>query len=60
MIGDSEGCVCNKDEAFEMLDAACNEHDLMLFAAKTHAWFDPLRTDPRFAALIERIGLDAQ
>ena len=46
-----------KEQAFELLDGAYRDHDSTLIGLKTHPWFDPLRTDPRFAKLLMRIGL---
>ncbi len=45
------------DEAFTWLYRACEARDLLLtFLRVLHA-FDPLRADPRFGGLLERLGL---
>ena len=47
-----------KDEAFRMLEKACQEKspDLSYFV-KADLRLDSLRSDPRFAALLRRMGL---
>jgi TolB-like protein/DNA-binding winged helix-turn-helix (wHTH) protein/tetratricopeptide (TPR) repeat protein len=47
----------DKDHAFEMLESAFREHDSNLIGLKTHPWFDPLRSDPRFGNLLKLLGL---
>lgn len=49
----------DKDRAFEMLDKAFEQHDINLLGLKTHPWFNPLRSDARFEALLKRVGLPA-
>ena len=46
-----------KDEAFASFEKAIAEHDLQMRYLKTDQHFDPLRDDPRFAALLRRVGL---
>lgn len=46
-----------KDQAFEWLNKAYEELDLLLIYIKVSPFFDPLRNDPRFAALLERLHL---
>jgi hypothetical protein len=48
----------DKDEAFAWLDRAYQERDLLLYALKVDPRFDPLHSDPRFADLLRRIGLE--
>ncbi|MCC6858196.1 MAG: tetratricopeptide repeat protein [Bryobacterales bacterium] len=43
--------------AFERLDEACQQHDSWLVWLRVDRRFDLLRTDPRFGALLARIGL---
>ena len=45
------------DHAFESLDHAFEERDGSLILVAASPEFDPLRQDPRFRALLERMGL---
>lgn len=45
-----------KDQAFERLESAYREHDINLLQLKGLR-LEPLRTDPRFADLLKRVGL---
>ena len=45
------------DLAFEWLDRAFEERDGSLILVAASPEFDPLRQDPRFRALLERMGL---
>jgi hypothetical protein len=47
----------DKDMAFHWLDIAYQEHDWLLIGLKTHFPLDPLRSDPRFADLVNQVGL---
>ena len=47
----------DKDKAFAWLDKAYEEHSFTLSNLKVEPRFDPLRSDPRFADLLRRIGL---
>lgn len=47
----------DKDLAFSELAAAVEERDPNVLALKFAAIYDPLRSDPRFADLIRRVGL---
>jgi TolB-like protein/DNA-binding winged helix-turn-helix (wHTH) protein/Tfp pilus assembly protein PilF len=49
--------VNNKDQALASLQKAYEEHSSSLTALKVDPIFDPLRSDPRFQALLHRIGL---
>jgi serine/threonine protein kinase len=46
-----------KDEAFKWLDTAYQERDAGLEFLKTNFLLDPLRSDPRFAELVRKVGL---
>jgi TolB-like protein/DNA-binding winged helix-turn-helix (wHTH) protein len=46
-----------KDEAFEWLDRAYDQHDPGLTYLKVDPVLDPLRSDPRFGKLVRRVGL---
>ena len=46
-----------KDEAFAALEKAHEMHDSGIVFMKVDPLFDPLRSDPRFPALLRRIGL---
>jgi eukaryotic-like serine/threonine-protein kinase len=46
-----------KDKAFAWLDKAYEEHSFSLSNLKVEPRFDPLRSDPRYADLLRRIGL---
>jgi TolB-like protein/Tfp pilus assembly protein PilF len=45
------------DQALAWLDQAYMEHSPILQFVKVHPYFDPLRADPRFARLIQGVGL---
>ncbi len=45
-----------REQAFMFLERAYQERDPMLVAVRTDPAFDGLRQDPRFAALVKRIG----
>jgi hypothetical protein len=47
-----------KDEAFEWLERAYEEREALLVWVKVQPAFDPLRDDPRFDALLKKIGLE--
>lgn len=46
-----------KDQAFDWLEAAYRAHDVGLVYLKVDPCLDPLRSDPRFADLLQRVGL---
>ena len=45
------------DQAFRWLNIAYQEHEWRLISLKTELTFDSLRSDPRFAELIRKVGL---
>lgn len=47
----------DNEQAFAWLEQAYKEHSNILQFVKVHPLFDPLRSDPRFADLVRRIGL---
>jgi hypothetical protein len=47
----------NKEQAFQWLDTAYREHDWPLIALNTELQLDPVRSDPRFAELVRKVGL---
>ncbi|HKN61698.1 MAG TPA: winged helix-turn-helix domain-containing protein [Candidatus Acidoferrales bacterium] len=47
----------NKDEAFAWLHKSYVEHSFSLTALKVDPLYDPLRSDPRFQALLRSVGL---
>jgi len=49
--------VGNKDQAFAYLEAAYVQHSNTLATLKVEPGFDPLRADPRYQALLRRVGL---
>ncbi len=49
----------DKEKAFEWLENAYHAHDVGLVYLKIDPCLDPLRSDPRFADLLRRVGLAA-
>lgn len=47
----------DKDQAFAWLEKAYAEHVYSLVLLKVSPWWDPLRSDPRYADLLRRMGL---
>jgi len=47
----------DKDQAFRWLNTAYQERDLYLLGLKSNFVLDPLRSDPRFAELVRKVGL---
>jgi TolB-like protein/DNA-binding winged helix-turn-helix (wHTH) protein/Tfp pilus assembly protein PilF len=48
----------DNEQAFVWLEHAYQEKSNILMFLKTHPHFDPIRSDPRFADLLRRAGLD--
>jgi serine/threonine protein kinase/tetratricopeptide (TPR) repeat protein len=47
----------DKDHAFEWLNTAYQEHDVFLFSLRTDFTMDSLRSDPRYAEMVRKVGL---
>jgi len=47
----------DNERAFYWLEQAYKEQSNILQFLKTHPYFDPIRSDPRFADLVHRVGL---
>jgi hypothetical protein len=47
----------NKDQAFRWFETAYQERDRLLLNLKTDYGLDLVRSDPRFAELLRRVGL---
>ena len=47
----------DKEQAFYWLEQAYKEQSNILQFLKSHPYFDPIRSDPRFADLVRRVGL---
>ena len=47
----------DKDQAFRWLNTAYQERDWWLEGLKTNFQLDPIRSDPRFAELVRKVGL---
>jgi TolB-like protein/predicted Ser/Thr protein kinase len=52
--------LAEKDQAFQWLERAYSERDADLIYLAVEPVYDPLRSDPRFADLLRRIGLPPQ
>lgn len=46
-----------RDDAFQWLEKAYETHNPGLVSIQSHAAFDTLHSDPRYAALLKRMGL---
>ncbi len=47
------------DAAFQWMDRAVEECDQVMMPIKTYGFLDPIRTDPRYAALLRRMNLES-
>jgi serine/threonine protein kinase/tetratricopeptide (TPR) repeat protein len=50
-------CLGDADEAFQWLETAVEERASGLVFLRVHPRLDPIRDDPRFAALVQRLGM---
>jgi serine/threonine protein kinase/Flp pilus assembly protein TadD len=51
------GALGDKEKAFASLEKAFTERDFQLTSLKVEPGYDPLRADPRFQDLMDRVGL---
>ncbi|HKW19411.1 MAG TPA: winged helix-turn-helix domain-containing protein [Terriglobales bacterium] len=56
-VGILYGALGERDQAFAWLNRAFDEHDPELTYIKAGRRFEPLRKDPRFELLVQRVGL---
>ena len=56
-VGVAAALAGNRDQAFDYLDKAYSDGDTELLTAVRYPALDPLRSDPRFADLMRRLGL---
>jgi len=56
-IADLYAQLGDKEQAFQWLNTAYQEHDSSLMSLKTTSSFDLIRSDPRFAELVRKVGL---
>jgi len=47
------------DEAFTWMNRAVDQRDPMMTPIKSYEFFDPIRSDPRFTALLRKMNLEA-
>jgi tetratricopeptide (TPR) repeat protein len=47
-----------KKKALEILEAGCQQRELVLMSLKMHPAYDDLRAEPRFDAILKRIGFN--
>ncbi|MCG6955944.1 MAG: tetratricopeptide repeat protein [Gemmatimonadetes bacterium] len=53
------GALGRVDEAFQWLERAYDERDTLMTWVKLLPHFDPLRDDPRYSRVLEKMGLEA-
>jgi tetratricopeptide (TPR) repeat protein len=56
-IAEAYAEIGDKDQAFQWLNTAYQEHDEGLVALKTDFALDAIRSDPRFTELVKKVGL---
>jgi TolB-like protein/Tfp pilus assembly protein PilF len=47
------------ERTFTLFNRACDEHEFVMIWIKSSPFFDPLRSDPRYAELLKRMNLRA-
>jgi hypothetical protein len=47
------------DDAFRWLETAIEERAAGMILLRVHPRLDPIRKDPRYAALVRRVGLES-
>ncbi len=47
----------DKDQALQWLNTACQERDFLVDGLETDFLLDPIRSDPRYAELVRKVGL---
>ena len=47
-----------KDKALDWLEKCYEDQDVLCLLLKVWQIYDPLRTEPRFQALLKKVGLD--
>jgi hypothetical protein len=47
------------EEAFAWMNRAVDERDPMMTPIRSYPFFDPIRADPRFGALLRKMNLGA-
>jgi len=52
------GWLGDKDKAFSLLEKCYTERNTRLIYIRSDPSLDPLRDDPRFGAMLRRIGLE--
>jgi Tfp pilus assembly protein PilF len=45
-----------KSPALDWLEKGCEEHDGWMWTLSRDPWYDPLRKEPRFQALLKKVG----
>jgi len=58
LIGDVYAGLGEKDKAFEWLNKAYEEHSGQVIFIKADTWIKNLRSDPRYEAILKKIGLE--
>src|SRR6266567_2886964 len=56
-IAEIHAALGGMDQAFEWLNRAFDQHDMQMVSLLTNPTLDSLRSDPRFADLVRRVGL---